>query len=391
MRHRNHTAPLLALLALLALAGPATAHKASDSFLQLSAGEGGALAGHWDIALRDLEVAVGLDGRVDGRRDGRITRGELRAAGADIDSYALARLALDDAAGDCQLSGGAPGVATHSDGAYARLPLSASCAGEGVVTLRYSLLFDLDPTHRGLLRYVDTAGDAAAAQSFVLSPEQPQINLRGEPRGALAAFAEYLWQGVWHIWIGADHILFLLTLLLPAVLLRRDGRWQARTPADGGGQAALIEVLKVVTAFTLAHSITLSLAVLEWVSLPAMLVESVIAASVLVTALNNLYPMFAARWRLAFAFGLIHGFGFANVLLDLGLSSGALAASLAGFNIGVELGQLAIVAGFLPLAWWMRDTRFYRRGLLGAGSALSVLIAVGWLLERVGGFEIAGL
>jgi hypothetical protein len=379
----------LVLLIALLLSGPAAAHKASDSFLQLAPGAQTALSGHWDIALRDLEVAIGLDGRVDGQRDGKITRGELRAAGTDISSYALARLQLNAGGENCRLESGAIVVAQHSDGAYARLPLRADCAASGPLTLRYALLFDLDPTHRGLLRYAAAGGDDVAAETFVLSPEQPQASLRVQTRGALITFTEYLWQGVWHIWIGADHILFLLTLLLPAVLLRRDGHWQARETADGGGRTALIEVFKVVTAFTAAHSITLSLSVLGWLTLPVTLVESAIAASVLVTALNNLWPLFAARWRLAFAFGLIHGFGFANVLLDLGLSSGALAASLAGFNIGVELGQLAIVAGFFPLAWWLRDTLFYRRGLLGVGSVLAALAALVWLLERAGGYDLS--
>jgi len=148
-------------------------------------------------------------------------------------------------------------------------------------------------------------------------------------------------------------------------------------------RAAFIDVLKVVTAFTLAHSITLTLASLQVLSLPSRWVESAIALSVVVAALNNIFPIFRGHRPLAaFAFGLIHGFGFASVLADLGLPQGSLALSLAGFNVGVELGQLAIVAVFLPLAFLSRKTWFYRQ-VMTTGSALIALVAAVWLVERV--------
>jgi hypothetical protein len=193
-------------------------------------------------------------------------------------------------------------------------------------------------------------------------------------------FADYVKHGVWHIWIGFDHILFLLALLLPAVLLWRDASW------DGGAslRAAVIDVLKIVTAFTLAHSITLSLATLGVLSVPSRLVESAIAASVVLAALNNIWPLFHGRRALAaFAFGLIHGFGFASVLLDLGLPSSSLLVSLVGFNAGVELGQIAIVAVFLPLAYLARNTAFYRKAVLVGGSALIAAVSLVWLAERL--------
>jgi hypothetical protein len=192
-------------------------------------------------------------------------------------------------------------------------------------------------------------------------------------------FGDYVRHGIWHIWIGFDHILFLLSLLLPAVLVYRDRQWQGRSTF----RAAALDVLKIVTAFTLAHSITLTLATLGMVALPSRLVESAIAASVVLAALNNLWPLFHGRRALvAFAFGLIHGFGFASVLLDLGLPKSALLLSLVGFNAGVELGQIAIVALFLPLAFLARNTVLYRRGILGAGSCMIALLALAWLAER---------
>ena len=143
-------------------------------------------------------------------------------------------------------------------------------------------------------------------------------------------------------------------------------------------------MFKVVTAFTVAHSITLSLAALGVISLPSRLIESAIAASVVLAALNNVRPVvYGGRWIIAFVFGLIHGFGFASVLTDLGLPQGSLLLALVAFNLGVELGQLAIVAVFLPVAYALRDTRALpARGVLIGGSLLVAAIAAVWLVER---------
>jgi hypothetical protein len=190
---------------------------------------------------------------------------------------------------------------------------------------------------------------------------------------------------VWHIWIGIDHILFLLALLLPAVLRREGGRW---LPAPSY-RFAFWDVLAIVTAFTVAHSITLTLATLGWVTLPSRPVESLIAASVVLAAANNVWPLAGGRrWLVAFGFGLVHGFGFAGALAELGLPPGALALSLLGFNVGVELGQLAIVVLFLPLAYALRRTGFYRRGVLVGGSLAIAALAFAWFVQRA--FAIEG-
>jgi hypothetical protein len=148
-------------------------------------------------------------------------------------------------------------------------------------------------------------------------------------------------------------------------------------------------VLKVVTAFTLAHSITLTLAALGVVSLPSRVVESVIAASVVLAALDNLWGRLERRrWAMAFAFGLVHGFGFASVLADLGLPQDALVLALVGFNVGVELGQLAIVLVFLPVAFALRATAFYQVGVLKGGSIVIALLAAWWFAERA--FDLGG-
>jgi hypothetical protein len=332
----------------------------------------GAISARWDIALRDLDHAIGLDGDDDGALTWREVRGHHDA----IAAFALSHLRISR--GDARCATGAVShlIDEHSDGSYAVLRFDVRCPSSGEpVRIEYSLLFDLDPQHRGLLRLIE--GDRTVTAIF--SPSQPTIALDTDSTSPWRQFADYVGEGVWHIWIGLDHVLFLLTLLLPSVLVRDGSGWRAVARF----RQAFAQVAKVVTAFTVAHSLTLSLAVLGVVAPPSRLVESLIALSVMIAAANNVVPVVTRYvWGVAFGFGLIHGFGFASVLVDLGLPKSALALALFGFNLGVELGQLAIVAAFLPFAFLLRRTGGYRRWLMPAGSLAVAGIATLWLVER---------
>jgi len=347
------------------------AHKPSDSYVRLNVDDK-AIQGQWDIALRDLDYALGLDGN----DDGRITWGELRARHEAIAAYALARLQISRGNSACSTHRTKHLVDHHTDGAYAVLRFSADCpATTKLLHMKYDLFFDLDPLHRGLLN-VEHDGHT---QSAVFSPDQQTVRLDLTSSSPLREFLQFGHEGVWHIWIGYDHILFLISLLLPAVLWWGGGHWRAVESF----KPAFWEVLKIVTAFTLAHSITLSLAVLKIVNLPSRWVESAIAASVLIVALHNLYPVFCTRlWVMAFTFGLVHGLGFATVLLDLELPGRSLLLALAGFNLGVEFGQIAMVSVFLPVAFLARQSWSYQRLVLGFGSILIAMMASIWLVER---------
>jgi hypothetical protein len=368
---------LLIFISLVLLQAPAWAHKPSDSYLTLRATAGsGDIAVRWDIALRDLDYVLQLDRN----GNGEISWGEVRQRSEDITRLATSRLQLSSADQSCSWATASPLMLDkHSDGTYAVLNLTAQCASlSGALKARYSLLFDVDPSHRGLVQWIGPGNQTP--QALVFGTESAEQMLALQAPGPWQTLRQYLVDGVWHIWIGYDHILFLLALLLPAVLVRRQGQWEG-TPHLAG---AVKEVVKVVTAFTLAHSITLSLAALGVISLPSRLVESAIAASVVLAALNNLRGTIEGRrWVMAFVFGLLHGFGFASVLADLGLPQGALVLALVGFNVGVELGQLAIVAVFLPLAFSLRGTGFYRFGVLKVGSLLVALLASWWLVQRM--------
>jgi HupE / UreJ protein len=376
---------------------PALAHKASDSYLTLEV-QRDAIEGEWDIALRDLDIAIGLDDN----QDGAITWGEVRAKHDAIAAYALSRLQLGPSTSRCAATVREQLFDNHSDGAYAVLRFTAKCpSSPRVLEVSYRLLFDVDPQHRGLLN-LSAGGERRAG---ILSVDAPVQRFTLAALSPVEQFVDYVKEGVFHIWTGFDHMLFLLSLLLPAVLVRtmtcrnvtlratqpgphETGSYRPVKPTPAWApaprfSAAFWDVFKVVTSFTVAHSITLSLAALGVISLPSRFVESAIAASVVLAALNNVRPVVnAGRWIIAFCFGLIHGFGFASVLTELGLSQSSLLQALLAFNVGVELGQLLLVAAFLPIAYASRQTRFYSRTILVGGSVGVAAIALLWLLER---------
>lgn len=370
---------LFVAVALCISALPAFSHKASDSYLTLQV-QGTQVSGHWDIALRDIDFAIGLD--TDG--NGEITWGEVKARHPDIAAWALTSLSLQRG-GDCTLKVTEQLVDEHTDGHYTVLRLQGDCpSAKGPLEMHYRLLFDIDALHRGLLQLTLDG----KTQTSIFGPDSATQKLDDQAPSVMTQLGKYVVEGVWHIWIGFDHILFLLSLLLPSVLVYSAQGWRGATRFADASK----EVLWVVTAFTAAHSITLSLAALGYVSLPSRLVESTIAFSIIVAALNNLWPIVQKRrWSVAFGFGLIHGFGFASVLADLELPKDALVISLLGFNLGVELGQLAIVIAFLPLAFVMRNSVFYRHAVFVGGSVLTIVLATIWFAERAFNLRILGV
>jgi HupE / UreJ protein len=370
--NRLRFAALVCLL--LSAATTAHAHIASNGFLTVNV-EGSNLAGTLELAMRDAELAIGLDSN----RDGKITWGEVRSHQRALELYVRSKLSIGDGTSRCSEDFSAVEINERVDGNYLWLPFSAVCGTKPVrLAINYQLMEGIDPSHRGLL----TVTAWSATQTGVLGGGSGAQSIALEHPSVWRAFAEYLETGVWHIWSGIDHLLFLLSLLLPAVLRRRDQHWEAVSLA----KPAFLNILKVVTAFTVAHSITLSLAAFDVVKLPSRLTESVIAASIVVAALNNIFPKVTeGRWRIAFTFGLLHGFGFASVLADMGLPPGARVVSLVAFNLGVELGQLAVVMAVMPIAYALRATAFYRQTVMRWGSSAIATVALVWLVQRAAG------
>ena len=359
----------------------ALAHKPSDAFLRLRV-VGEVVSGHIEVALRDLHAALALDTS----DDGLITWGELRPRAAEIAAYVGGRIQMSTGERVCPAEVGGLGVARREDGAYATLTLRAVCEGPvSRLDLGYHLFADLDPTHRGLL----SLRAAGRAHQAVLTPTRAgHASRRFELGIAVSGLGEVIERGALRLWLGLDHLLFLLLLLLPAVLARHGQDWIARDSF----RPAMQEVLKVVGAFTVAHSLTLALGAGGLVRLPPRWAESAIALSVLLAALANLGSWAPrSRWSLACLLGLLHGFGFYAGLDDLARLGAAPAGSTLAFHLGVEAGQLALVAAFLPLAYFARRSWGYRRVLVAGGSAAAAVIAVSWSVERIFNVPIWGL
>ena len=385
---------LATCLVLALCSGVAAAHKASDAYLQLS-GTGAGTTLRVDVALRDIDVALDLDAN----GDGQLTWGEIRAAWPALQAYVSAHVQVDG----CELQGAGQALERRVDGVYAAMTLTSDCVLAAEPAIRYTLMRELDPTHRGIaridvagrpsvLRVLDPARPAALAASEPVAVPAAATNVSASvaeatapaiastPAAAPPAFAGgFLREGIHHILTGYDHVLFLMCLLLPSVMRRTPSGWQ---PVQRLAQAVL-PVLAIVTAFTLAHSITLALAALKLASLPPWFIEPAIAATIVLAALDNVRPIFRGpRALVTFAFGLIHGFGFAGVLAELNLPPARFAWALLQFNLGLELGQIAIVAGATALLFLLRERPRYPAWVIRGGSLAAMSVGALWFIER---------
>ena len=389
---------LLIAAGFIAAAAPALAHQASTAYVDL-AWQGPIVTQRVDVALRDLDRDLVLD-RND---DGQLSWGEVRQAWPAIEALLNQHLHWQAAGAHCEVEGApAPQLAAHGDGQYVVLQTRWRCdAPVQGLSLHYDLFQQTDPDHRALLQVHGADGQSqtlainpgasATELGQAVHPTGPSADTSAQAGGApWSALGGMVQQGVHHILIGTDHILFLLALLLPAVLGWRGSAQSAADTAAGDRlRSVIVRVLKIVSAFTLAHSVTLALATFDIVSPPSRLVESVIALSIIVAAVSNL----RRRGQLpgvgmAFSFGLMHGFGFANALAELALQQGQLAANLLAFNVGVESGQLLIVLGVLPLLWAVRRHAAASRWVLQGGSAVIAVMGGVWLAERAFAIQI---
>ena len=379
----NHRRALsTCLLAILAVLAPsvAQAHRLGESYLYLQIYED-RVTGRFEIALTDLNPALGLS-----ETDSEITPENFDDMVGFLRAYYLEHVTISDASGPLKIE--------FTDGAdvghgYARLPFDFGGLNgvPDVLTFDYSVLFDEEPSHRGflLVEYNWATGTFANENqiSEVFSPSSRRKEFDLTSSNRWRGFIAVVRLGMEHIWEGVDHILFLIALLLPAVLRREEKSWrevERFTPA-------LVHVVKIVTAFTLAHSVTLSLAALGLVELPGRLVEVVIAGSIAIAAADLLVPIFKERivW-VVLGFGLFHGFGFAGALSEMGVLAEHRGLSLFAFNLGVEIGQIAIVVVLVPLLFLARRVSLYRKVAVPAAAVVMILISCAWVVERT--FEV---
>jgi len=408
---RRRLLQLLAWLTCPLLAGPVLAHKGSDAYLQLKL-DGVASTLRVDLALRDLDAVLDIDADA----NGQLTWGEVRSAYPAIERYLAARVLVDG----CQWQSVATALERRADGVYAALTWSGNCAVDTALpTIRYSALREVDPTHRAIAKIerpgseavvqvldptkvlppaaraaasAPSAASAAGADQDAARPVSADAAASDPAAGAAAAAAPeshasagFVKEGMRHILGGYDHVLFLLALLLPAVMRRAKTGWQ---PVERLGQA-IMPVAVIVTAFTVAHSVTLTLAGLKLVSLSSSFIEPAIAVTIVLAAIDNLVPIFRGRRAIVtFLFGLIHGFGFASVLGELNLPTVQFAWALFQFNLGIELGQLFIVAIAISALFAFRRQGWYSAVVIRGGSAVAIIIGTLWFIDRTANVAI---
>lgn len=341
----------------------AAAHRGSVTYGQMTV-EAKSIHYQLEILARDLVEPLGLSSPP--------SQAELSSQRARIARYVTQRVAVLNHQRSCVPALGSFDFVEKTDGFAIRLGWHFVCERRPEdIEIRYHLFFDLDPRHESYT----TINLASTLQQHVFRQGARTLRLN-RPVGALTYAGDYLLLGIEHIFTGYDHICFLIGLLLIAGI---EGRSGVRRDL----KQSFLYTLTIVTAFTVAHSITLIVAAQGHVRLPSRIVESAIALSIAYVGAENLVASQPrGRWLLTFGFGLIHGFGFAGVLADIGLPRQGLLLSLLSFNLGVELGQAASVAVIFPLLHWWAGRPSYRPVVLLGGSAAVTGLALLWFVER---------
>lgn len=388
---------LLFLIPMLSLA-----HQPNQSFIYFRVYEEAGIEGRFDIHVNELNKYLGLQ-----LSETNPNEEDVRPDLYRIHEFLLRHTKISSVYGDYKIAMTdkiviLPVVKGAFVQFFFKLENSEKLPEE--LEISYDAFFDKDPSHVMYVafEYNWKAGiinnEALLALNFTADDTLQKLSLTDS--SIWKGFIAMIKQGIWHIWIGLDHILFLLALILPSVVRRK------KSPQLGEGvgekpkfdiwgwepvlkfRPAFMYILKVVTFFTIAHTITLSLASLGIVNLPPRLVESIIALSIGLAAYHNIRPIFKGKdWLIAFIFGLFHGFGFASVMADLGITGEFLTLTLLGFNIGVEIGQVIIIAMIFPILFLIRNLKLYPKFLVYL-SVLLIIISLYWFVERAFDFDM---
>lgn len=350
---------IVALLLLFLVSGAAQAHETTRSYVTLTR-TGSAVDLGIRVAFRDIEVAVWMDEDL----DGKITWGETERRLPAVSAYIAAGLTLE-AGGTCTLAQTSADNSTSGGIEYLDLGFAGTCpSATAPLTIATRLFTEIDPDHR---MFVQSAMNGTST-STLLSRAEPVVTLSGDSGGALASFVSYFKAGVEHLLAGADHMLFLMMLILPAVC------------ASGSVRTAALRVLTAVTGFTLAHAVTLTAATTQLLRPPPDVINALIALSIILTAADNIRPFIPApRAAVAAFFGIIHGFGFATALGALQLTGGSFVLALAGFNLGIETAQIGLVLITMPALYMLAGGR----RMLWFGSGLAGAVAIWWFWLRL--------
>ena len=357
-------------------------HSPNQSYLFLRIYETNGIEGRFDINVKELNKIFGFNLPKD------INVETIKPYAKQIQDYYLTHASISSGSKKYSFLFNKLSEIDEGDGNYIQFhfKLKDSNSLPENLDIFYNVGFSEDFEHKGFLiiEYNWKAGVINEETNIVMDfgPNDTTGTLALNDTSKLPGFIAMIKQGIWHIWIGFDHILFLLALILPAVVRRKNNSIYGWEPVMTFN-VAFLHIVKVITFFTIAHTITLTLASLELISLPSRLVEAMIAFSIGLAAFHNIKPIFKLKdWIIAFIFGLFHGFGFASVLSDLGLTKEFLTLSLLGFNVGVEIGQVVIIAIIFPMLFIIRKRKSYPKFLVFM-SALLIFMSLYWLIERV--------
>ena len=321
----------------------------------------------WTIQEREITASISIDtlsiielGEVDQNQDGTLTEEELRAGSSTIMPYLEERLEVSVNEGESLKPELESMAIPDFTVAQIHLTFKSSEQIDGV-KIHYQLFFDKSNNNHTNIATIYTTGEKPVEHVFKAS--EPVWSGDISSAGSfVSTVIQFIILGVEHILVGYDHILFLIALIVIGLKFR--------------------EVIKVVTAFTIAHSITLILAALEIISLNSRFVESVIALSICYVAAENIIRKEVNyRWVVAFAFGLIHGFGFAGVLQEIGIPSSNFVAALLAFNVGVEIGQILLFLLIMPILYAIHKVVSVEKTKI-AISAIVFIFGLLWFAER---------
>lgn len=381
-RVKANRRPLILLAALLhlilpAMVTPTLGHAIGENYVFINV-QSNSIEGRVEISFLDLEEKLNLT------PDQENARSWIWAHRKPVRTYINQHFSMADNGSALPLRFTATDVIDVPQGRYAAYHFITATNGvPDILQVEHTMLYENDPRHRGLfcietnVKSDQTLGPEHTALVFSSSTTEQEIDLTEIP--SLLPMSDFIKQGVIHILGGIDHVLFLIALLFPSVLLHDRKSWKP-VPTF---RRALWNIVKIVTVFTLAHSATLSLAALDIIQLPSRLVESIIALSIVVMGINNIWPFFDKKsWLIIFLFGLFHGLGFASVMGHLPFRMEDLVTVVLNFNIGVELGQVLIVIVVFPILFVLRRWTGYPRWILHAGSTLVAIIAAYWFVER---------
>jgi hypothetical protein len=360
--------------------GLAVGHELDQSYTFLTV-ENDRVSGRVELAVRDLNRVLELQWP----EDGSVSLEQIEGAGQSIGSYVRERLgvAINGTPTVMEVKGFETQHLSFGQLVHMSFDLTPVPARPERLDISASLVFDVEPAHRHLVVVENhwESGTLAneAVVALIFGPGTARQSLDVSEGSVLQGLWAFVQSGIHHIWIGLDHILFLLALLLPSVMVWSGTSWRGAPDI----RSALWRVVKIVTVFTIAHSVTISMSILGVISLSSRLVESIIAISIGIAALNILLPRIGSNsaW-VVLAFGLFHGFGFASVMRELAIPEEYLLWSLLGFNVGVEIGQLTIVGVVVPVLFLLRNKFFYPRVVMPVGASALIFVSLYWFVER---------